>query len=461
MNTTIPFFENIHKTLDLLVNMRPTSLSWPQKTALRLFQIIYATIRDLSDKQLSMRAMSLVYTTLITLVPLLALSFSVLKGFGVHNQIEPTLLNLLEPLGRGQSQEVTERILTFVDNMRVGVLGAAGLGLLIYMVISLMQKIEGAFNYIWRVGRGRGFATRLADYLTALLVGPLLIFMSTGITTTLRHPTLVSWIDQYQAFGHVVDIVGLLIPWLVLAIGFSAIYIFMPNTKVRFIPAFIGGLSAALIWKVMGFLFAAFIANSSSYVAVYAAFATLIIFMIWVYLGWFVILIGSNIAFYIQNPNYIRVNQRNFSISPRLMMVLGITCVSWIGRAYYDNKNGWTINDLSNQMNVPIPILDKVLEALEEGKIILHDAQDPPAFYPACPFEKTPMQSLFMALERAGETGTISMAKISPPDNVRHLFENMAKTREEKEGTKTIFDSLISQETKKPKAKRTNKKSTK
>ncbi len=457
MKKTISIVQNTQKTLDSLLNMSDKNLTWLEKSALKLFKLGYATARDLSDTQLSMRAMSLVYTTLITLVPLLALSFSVLKGFGVHNQIEPTLLSLLEPLGNGQSQEVTNRILSFVDNMRVGVLGAAGLGLLIYMVVSLMQKIEGALNYIWRVGRGRGFATRLADYLTALLVGPLLIFMSTGITATLRHPELISWMEQYSAFGSLLDIVGVLVPWFVLAIGFSAIYIFMPNTKVRFIPAFVGGLSSALMWKVMGFLFTAFIANSSSYVAVYAAFATLIIFMIWVYLGWFVILIGANIAFYVQNPNYIRINQRSFSLSPRLMMVLGVTCVSLIGRSYYksnkDNKRGWTVNELSTQMNVPIPVIDKVVDALEAGKIILHDAQDPPAFYPACPLEKTSMQTLFSALERAGETGIINMGKISPPKDVQNLFEKMAKTREEQEGQKSIFDTLISEgKTKKKKS---------
>lgn len=454
MKNTRNILSKAHNFADSLLNIRGRNLPKHRKALLKLFQIGYATIRDLSDKQMSMRAMSLVYTTLITLVPLLALSFSVLKGFGVHNQIEPTLLNLLEPLGQGQSQEVTGRIISFVDNMRVGILGAAGLALLIYMVVSLMQKIEGALNYIWRVGRGRGFATRLADYLTALLVGPILIFMSTGITATLRHPDLITWIQQYAVFGTALDIIGVIIPWFVLAIGFSAIYIFMPNTKVRFVPAFIGGLSAALMWKVMGFLFAAFIANSSSYVAVYAAFATLIILMIWIYLGWFVILIGANIAFYIQNPHHIRMNQRHFSLSPRLMMLLGITCVSLIGRSYYKNSKGWSIEELSAELNVPLPIIDRVMDALEVGNIVLHDAQYPPAFYPACPLEKTRMKELFEALERAGETGNLTMKKISPPQDVQDLFESMVETRDKQEGNKTIFEALVVEKEEKMKSKK-------
>lgn len=448
------FLKVTRSTFDYLINMNSKNLLWHRKLALKIFHIIYAIIRDFSDKQFSMRAMSLVYTTLITLVPLLALSFSVLKGFGVHNQIEPTLLSLLEPLGTGQSQEVTNRILSFVDNMRVGVLGIAGLALLIYTVISLMQKVEGALNYIWRVGRGRGFAARLADYLTALLVGPLLIFLSTGITTTLRHPELVSWMQQFSVFSGFFEMLGILIPWFVLAVGFSAIYIFMPNTKVRFFPAFIGGLSAALIWKLMGFLFTAFIANSGSYVAIYAAFATIIMFMIWIYLGWFVVLIGANIAFYVQNSNYTRIDRTGFTPSPRLIMVLGVSCVSLIGRSYYKDGKGWNIEELSAQLNAPVPIIEKVLDALEEGKILLHDDQESSVFYPACPLEKTSMQTLFFALERAGETGILSMAQINPSQNVKDLFENIASTREQKQGSKTIFETLILE--KEPKKKKTN-----
>jgi len=102
------------------------------------------------DGQLNFRAMSLVYTTLLSLVPLLAVSFSVLKGFGVHNQIEPALLNLLAPLG-DKGLEITDKIIEFVDNIKVGVMGAVGLGLLFYTVVALMQKIESAFNYTWHV----------------------------------------------------------------------------------------------------------------------------------------------------------------------------------------------------------------------------------------------------------------------------------------------------------------------
>jgi len=140
-------------------------------------------VRDLVDGQLTLRAMSLVYTTLLSIVPLLALSFSVLKAFGVHNQIQPMLLRFLEPLGENGA-EIAHNIIEFIQRMNVGVLGAVGLVLLLYTAISLMQKIEESLNYIWHVHRPRPLADRFSRYLSVLLVGPILVFSALGITAT-------------------------------------------------------------------------------------------------------------------------------------------------------------------------------------------------------------------------------------------------------------------------------------
>ena len=130
-----------------------------------LFYLLRAIFRDLREGQLDLRAMGLVYTTLLSLVPLLALSFSILKGFGVHQKMEPVLLQLLEPLGE-KSIEITNQILSFVNNINIGVLGTTGLLILLYTVISLMKKIEEAFNFTWRVNKSRNLAHRFSHYFS-------------------------------------------------------------------------------------------------------------------------------------------------------------------------------------------------------------------------------------------------------------------------------------------------------
>ena len=150
-----------------------------RRTAIRSLQIAYAVGRDLAEGQLSLRAMSLVYYTVIAIIPLLALTFSVLKGLGVHNAMEPALLNVLQPLGE-RSLEVTRNIINFVENVRVDVLSIVSLGVLLYTVLNMMQKIEMSFNFIWSVSVGRKFANRVSEYLFAVIVSPLLIFISIG-----------------------------------------------------------------------------------------------------------------------------------------------------------------------------------------------------------------------------------------------------------------------------------------
>ncbi|MDH5246943.1 MAG: YihY/virulence factor BrkB family protein, partial [Betaproteobacteria bacterium] len=138
-------------------------------------RLVIALFRDLVAGNLTLRTMSLVYTTLLSMVPLLALSFSVLKAFGVHNQVEPMLQNLLAPLGE-QGHELTSRLVGFIAQMNVGVLGSVGLALLLYTAVSLMQKIEESFNAIWHITHLRSLGDRVSRYLTVLLVGPILVF---------------------------------------------------------------------------------------------------------------------------------------------------------------------------------------------------------------------------------------------------------------------------------------------
>ena len=140
----------------------------------KTLRLLAVSSRDFSEGLINLRAMSLVYTTLLSLVPLLAVSFSVLKGFGVHNQIEPLLLNFLAPLGP-KGGEIAASIIGFVENLNVKVLGAVGLAVLLYTVFSLIQKIEDAFNDIWRVRRQRSLARKISDYMSVLLIGPVLI----------------------------------------------------------------------------------------------------------------------------------------------------------------------------------------------------------------------------------------------------------------------------------------------
>lgn len=393
-------------------------MSWPRAFAVNVARIFLAILRDIAEGQISLRAMSLVYTTLLSLVPLLAISFSVLKGFGVHNQIEPMLLHVLEPLGE-KSAEITQKIIQFVDNIQVGVLGAAGLALLIFSVVSLMQKIERAFNYIWQVSEARSFTARFSDYLSVLLIGPLLIFLSMGITTSL---TAAPWIENlagYAVFDSAMTMFATVVPWLLYVLAFSFIYVYMPNTRVRVGAAVVGGAVAGFAWKLLGFLFKAFVAGSANYAAIYSAFATLILFMIWLYLGWLVLLTGSSIAYYVQYPGSQNIPRQGVRLSPRVREKLALVIVRMIGARFYEDKGAIDVRELSSMMRVPYRVVASMLDALVRGGILAHSDK---GFLPGQPFEKTYVSELYEVVRADGEGEGLKFERIPPAPGIDEML---------------------------------------
>src|SRR6185436_4607844 len=193
--------------------------------ALRVARMVLVLTRDVQSGDLTLRAMSLVYTTLLSLVPLLALSFSVLKAFGVHNQIEPILNRFLAPLG-DKGDEITHRIIGFIANLNVGVLGAVGLRLLLYTVVSLIQKIESSFNHIWHVRQPRSIGERFSNYLSVLLIGPILVFSAMAVTAGFATNSLWLYLVAVQPVSEFANWMGHATPYLLVIAAFTFIYMF-------------------------------------------------------------------------------------------------------------------------------------------------------------------------------------------------------------------------------------------
>ncbi len=368
----------------------------------RLLGIAAAVWRELADGQLSLHAMSLVYTTLLSLVPLLAVSFSVLKAFGVHNQIEPLLSALLAPLG-AQGVEITGHVIGFVENIKVGVLGAVGLSLLFYTVVSLIQKIEAAFNFAWRVARPQPFSQRIAQYLSVLMVGPILVFSAMALTGTLLSGTLANSLLSVQPLGLLVGLLGKLVPYVLVIAAFTFIYWFIPNTKVRFGSALLGATVAGLIWQTGGWAFGSFIATSARYTAIYASFAIVILFMIWLYLSWLILLLGASIAFYYQHPEYQSGSRAPRRLNARAEERLALWSMAMIGRAHVQGEATWTAQRLAQRISIPAANIEQLLVALEHGGLLAHTADDPPRYLLAGALETITLKTVLDSVRNAGE----------------------------------------------------------
>ncbi len=385
-----------------------------KRVGMRIVGTAVAAGRDMWEGQLTLRAMSLVYTTLLALVPLLAISFSILKGFGVHNQIEPFLLNMLEPLGE-RSEEIATQIVDFVDNIQVGVLGVVGLMFLFYTAVSLMRKIELAFNETWEVSQERRIAERFRDYFAVLLLGPVLIFISIGLTATLMSTTVAEYLIGIETVGRLVELVGRLAPVIMIVLAFTFINMFVPNTRVRFVSAFVGGAVSGLLWHGMGLLFAAFVAGATRYTAIYSGFATPILFMIWLYLGWLVLLIGGTIAFYHQYPDYMPGRRLSVHLSFIEKELLALHILRMIGQRFYDKETPLGVEALARRLRVPSDVVGGLLAALQRAGLVTPTADERPAYIPACPWERASVHEALEAVR--GGTREDPGARLAPNTN--------------------------------------------
>ena len=342
----------------------------PGGLALRLLRYPYAILRDLSRGQINLYAMGLVYATLLSLIPLLAFAFAILKAFGAHRELEPLILEFFKPVG-DHAPELTQRVMQFADNVSTGVVGSLGLALLLWTLLGTIKKVEDGFNFLWRVEHARSFARRVTEYIALLIVGPVVVVGFIGLS----HRALDS---ATAGFGHYVPFWDRLTNWMTVQAAplvmvtaiFTAVYMFVPNTKVKWKSAVIGGVTAGILWAVVGKLFTAFVVYTTRLSVVYAGFAIIVAALLWTYFGWLILLIGAQLSFYVQNRNYLRLGLTELRLSAVQREQLTLRVMYLIARSYHDGKNRWTVDGLSHELGMPGIALSRIVNALETSGLV-------------------------------------------------------------------------------------------
>jgi membrane protein len=300
---------------------------------------------------LNLQAMSLTYSTLLSFVPFLAVMFSVLKAFGVQNVLEPFLAQMLQPLG-AEASAVTNKIINFVENIRIGILGAVGLAMLFYTVVALVAKIEDALNQIWRSPRSRSWGQRTTAYLSVVLVGPVMVFTALALTASAQSYWLVARLFKIGFVSYVFTLTTSVMPFVLLCATFTFLYKFIPYTKVRLRSALVGGAAAGILWQLVGMGFAAFVANSAQYAAIYSSFAIMIVFLIWLYVGWLIFLVGAEIAYFHQHPHAFIREALHGTGGHRFQEWLALSAMVEITRRHFSDGPPWKPTELAASFGV-------------------------------------------------------------------------------------------------------------
>jgi membrane protein len=392
-----------HQDVYAMSRRRRITIFW-----VRMFQVL---IEDILSGDLRMRAMGLVYVSILSLVPFLAFAFAVLKGFGVQNRLQPLLADMFNPLG-DKGPAIAAKIIDFVNNVKAGVLGTLGLVMLLYTVITLVRKVEEAFNHMWRVREPRTLMEGFGHYLSVIMVGPLLFVTALGLTATISSHDAVQHITDWAPVGVLLVAAAKVLPYIFVVGAFTFIYMFVPNTHVQLRAAFTGGLLAGVSWELAGWIFTELTEKSTRLTAIYSGFAILVMFMVWLYTSWIIVLAGAEIAFFVQNPELVRHGLKRNEFGGRTLERVALSVMYLIGRAYEEKHTPWSREQLARRLHLPTDIILTVLDRLQQRGLIIVVREKIRRYVPAYDMNQMPLREVIMAVRR-------NPAKKGDPD--RHI----------------------------------------
>jgi membrane protein len=357
--------------LDAAVFSRASGRAGLVRKIARVGRYPYAVIRDLAGGQINMRATALVFTTMLSIVPLLAFAFIVLRQLGSHagRDLQPIVMEFFRPVG-AEAGDMTRDVLQFAGRLRHGVVGIVGITFLTWSLIGTIQKVEDSFNYVWRVPQPRSLGRRVTEFLSLLVVGPLLLggFIALSHTAFIAGPVQLA--SSLPLVKRLISLGVHVAPYLMVTTLFTFLYMFIPNTRVRFAPALSGAVVAGVLWAAVGGIFTRFVEYSSRLTLVYAGFAAVVAIVTWTYFGWLILLSGAQLSFYIQNPSYLRFGLRRLQLSVAELEQLALTIAFLIGHNAATGRPRYTLDGLAMDLGVTGLALAPLITALEQARVL-------------------------------------------------------------------------------------------
>lgn len=392
----------LHKLINFLtVGIWKVDVTKSKKPRATLYNVIKSFIlayRNLDWNDLNTRASALTYNTLLSIIPFLAVLFAIAKGFGFKNIIQSELFTYF----RGQ-QELLSKAITFIDNSleyaKGGVFLGIGIILLLYTVLNLMSNIEDNFNFIWSIKKGRSYYRQFTDYTALVLIIPILLICNAGFSIVLNSSL------EKEVIGLVISPFIKLLPYVITIIQFTFVYIYIPNTKVKFKSALFAGIVAGLAFQIFQQIYINGQIWISKYNTIYGSFAALPLLLLWLQLSWLIVLIGVELCFANQNITKFNFEKETKNISRRYKDFIILSVSSLIIKRFEIGEKPYTVNDISEQFKIPTRLASDTVFLLQKLNIIIETPSEnkiDPAFIPALDINKISIAYLFNKVDTYG-----------------------------------------------------------
>lgn len=325
-------------------------------------------VKAIAEDKLFLRASALTYTTVLSIVPFLAVAFSVLKGFGFQNT--EFIRDMLLRMAAGREQ-VVDHIITYINQTNVSTLGVVGVGFLFITAVMLISNIENTLNSLWGVTKGRSWARKVTDYVSTIFIVPVLIVVALSVSATLRNNVVVQTLLSHALIGTLYVVLLKLVPFVLMWIVLTFIYLMLPNTKVRLMPAFLGAVVAGTTWQLAQWAYITFQIGAAKYNAIYGSFAQLPLFLIWVYMSWVIVLLGAEICYVLQNGKDMLSEARFLYVSPAQKVEMALQALVRAGKAFEDGEGPLPVETLAEDLRAPANILRGILARMVEAGMLV------------------------------------------------------------------------------------------
>jgi membrane protein len=422
--------------LDDIWRVTDDEVSRPRHLFYNALKVGTLSIQEFIQNRIVSKASALTYNTLLSFIPLLAILFAIARGLGFATLMESQFRSGLE--GQSQAAEIILSLIdSYLSHAKSGVFIGVGLVMLLWTVISLTNNIERTFNSIWQAKKPRSFYRKITDYLSVLLLLPVLIVLSGGITVFLS--TLAKSTDEFVVLAPLVKTAVRLLPYLLTWATFTALYVFIPNTRVKLRFAIMPGLLAGCAFQGLQYAYIGSQIWVSRYNAIYGSFAAIPMFLLWTQLAWEICLLGSQLSYVAQNLNNFAFSKETAHISRRYHDFLCLLVMSRICQRFEKGEAPYTAEALSDEHKIPIRLTKKILYELQDVHLLREtpseDDEDNTAYLPSTDLIQLNVSLLLRRLNEAGsENFKIDRKKYS------RMWEALSQAHEEYYGaTKKIL----------------------
>ena len=400
-------------------------------------RIILLTLRGFIEDNCFFRASSLTFNTLLSIVPVAAILFGVAKGFGFETRLKRVLFDKFP--GDAQ-QEVLWKVFDFAESLlqatKGGLIAGIGMVILFWSVINVLSNIEASLNDIWEIKESRTWGRKFSDYLAIMLISPLLILVSSSATVFITtHITQLT--EQIRLLGMISPLIFLsfkLIPYVLIWILFTIIYILMPNTKVNFKAGLVAGIIAGTIFQIVQWGYISFQVGAARYNAIYGSFAALPLFLMWVQISWWVVLFGAELSFANQNVGTYEYEPDSRKVSPAFKKVLTLQIAHLLIKNFASGDRPLTDVEIGTWLKIPIRLVHNILYDLVQSRVISETTTREDQRYgyqPALDINTLTIKYVVDAVEHNG-TNDIPVART---EEFAALSEALDKFRDEMEAS--------------------------